>query len=105
MTVTEYEYDDAGRLVRSRSQPESEWDQQQQAWALALIQFRAERCPCGCGQRWVDTTSHEDGGPEFKASKVVCRARLALLEAQDPTAKTKTLLSASRVWTVRKVGG
>ncbi|MEV4197010.1 hypothetical protein [Micromonospora globbae] len=104
VTVTEYEYDDGGRLVRSWSQPESEWDQQQQAWMAAWAQYKAEFCPCGCGQRWADTTSHEEGGPQFVAERTVCRARLALLEAQK-AAETPELIGQARLWTVRKVEG
>ncbi|GHJ11220.1 hypothetical protein TPA0907_55870 [Micromonospora humidisoli] len=103
VTVTEYEYDEAGRLVRSWSQPESEWDQPQRAWVAALAAFRGELCPCGCGQRWVDTTSPEEGGPQFAAERVVCRARLALLEAQQ-AAETPDVIGRARLWTVRKEG-
>ena len=101
VTVTEYEYDAGGRLVRSWSQPESEWDDRQQAWMLALAQHRAEFCPCGCGQRYVDTTSPEEGGPQFHAERVVCRARLALLEEQK-AAETTDIIGGARLWTVRK---
>jgi hypothetical protein len=104
VTVTEYEYDDQGRLVRSWSQPESEWDQQQQAWMEALAAYRGERCPCGCGQRYVDTTSAEETGPQFEAGRVVCRARLALLEAQK-AAETQDIIGGARLWHVRKREG
>ena len=103
VTVTEYEYDAGGRLVRSWSQPESEWDDQQQAWMLALVQHRAELCPCGCGQRWADVTSPEETGPVFVASRVVCRARLALLEAQK-VAETQDIIGGARLWQVHKEG-
>lgn len=104
VTVTEYEYDDAGRVARTYSQPESEWDQQQQAWMEALAAYRGERCPCGCGQRWSDTTSPEETGPQFSADRVVCRARLALLEAQK-AAETQDIIGGARLWTVHKRKG
>ncbi|MEU8186003.1 hypothetical protein [Micromonospora carbonacea] len=103
MTVTEYEYD-GGRLVRSWSQPESEWDQREQAWVAALAAYRAELCPCGCGQRYADVTSPEEGGPQFVASRVVCRARLALLEAQR-AAETQDIVGGARLWHVQQIGG
>ncbi|WP_346536940.1 hypothetical protein [Micromonospora sp. DPT] len=104
VTVTEYEYDDDGRLLRSWSQPESEWDEQQQAWIQALVQHRAELCPCGCGQRYTDTTSPEETGPVFVAERVVCRARLALLEEQK-AAETQDIIGRARLWLVRKREG
>lgn len=104
VTVTEYEYDGGGRLVRSWSQPESEWDQQQQAWTEALAAYRGERCPCGCGQRYAETTSDEESGPQYAADRVVCRARLALLEAQK-AAETQDIIGGARLWHVRKREG
>ncbi|MFI9478134.1 hypothetical protein ACIG6B_30185 [Bacillus mobilis] len=103
VTVTEYEYDEGGQLLRSWSQSESEWDEQQQAWIQALMQHRAEFCPCGCGQRWADTTSPEEGGVQFTADRVVCRARLALLETQKAN-ETQDIIGGARLWSVRKRG-
>ncbi|TBL44237.1 hypothetical protein EYA84_01995 [Verrucosispora sp. SN26_14.1] len=102
ITTTEYEYDESGRLVRSWSQPESEWDQDQQAWVDAWAEYRAQRCPCGCGQRYADVTSEEEGGPQFVADRKVCRARLALLEAQK-AAETQDVIGGARLWQVRMV--
>ncbi|MFI2664889.1 hypothetical protein [Micromonospora carbonacea] len=104
VTVTEYEYDGDGRLVRNWSQPESEWDQREQAWVAALAAYRAELCPCGCGQRYADVTSDEETGPQFVASRVVCRARLALLEAQK-AAETQDVVGGARLWHVQMQKG
>lgn len=81
MPSTFYEHDDAGRLVRSWTEPE--WDEKQTAWMLALSEYRASRCPCGCGHAARDTLSSEETGPTFTAKMSGrCRARDALLMAQ-----------------------
>ncbi len=58
---------------------EPRWTEQDRAELLALDLFRSLKCPCGCGLDMADTTSQEDGGPQFVASRVICRARLALI--------------------------
>lgn len=70
----------------------------------ALRQHRAELCPCGCGQRYVDTTSPEETGPQYEATRVVCRARLALLETQKAN-ETQDIMGRARLWTVHKREG
>lgn len=78
---TVYEYDDAGRLVRST--PESEWSEQDRAWLLALAGYRASLCPCGCGLPAEQTLAHEDDGRRFVVSPPArCRARTALAQKQ-----------------------
>lgn len=62
---------------------ESEWDEQQQAWMLALGEYRASRCPCGCGEPARETLSNEDSGPAYHVPPPLrCRARDALSIAQ-----------------------
>lgn len=62
---------------------ESEWDDDERGWMLALSEFRASRCPCGCGHPTRDTLSPEQTGPTFTAAIAGrCRARDALLMAQ-----------------------
>lgn len=68
---------------------------------LALALYRAQLCPCGCGQRYADTTSPEEGGVQFVADRVVCRARLALLE-QQKAHETQDIIGGARLWHVRK---
>lgn len=75
-------YDRRGRLIRSTTVAEPEWTEQDRAEILALALYRSWLCPCGCGHLTADTTSHEETGPRFTADRTVCRARLALLEAQ-----------------------
>lgn len=86
--------------MRSVTTREPEWTEQDRAEILALALYRAELCPCGCGQRYVDTTSPEETGPVFVADRVVCRARLALLEAQR-AAETQDVIGGARLWHVR----
>ncbi|WP_229401911.1 hypothetical protein [Micromonospora okii] len=101
---TRYYYDRRGRVARSVTVREPEWTEQDRAEILALGHYRAQRCPCGCGQRYADVTSPEEGGPQFVAERLVCRARLALLEAQK-AAETRDIVGGARLWHVRMVGG
>lgn len=87
--------------MRSVTTRDPEWTEQDRAEILALALRRAQRCPCGCGQRYADVTSPEETGPAFVAERVVCRARLALLEAQK-AAETKDIIGGARLWTVHK---
>ena len=74
--------------------------EQDRAEVLALAAWRASMCPCGCGHKLADTTSHEEGGPKFAATYVVCRARLAEIESQraasDPNKPNP--YAAARMW-------
>ncbi|MEU4367557.1 hypothetical protein [Micromonospora chersina] len=100
--TTRYHYDRRNRLIRSITHRESEWTEQDRAEVLALRAYRAERCPCGCGQKYVDTTSPEETGPHFVVERKVCRARLALVEAQEAN-KRDDAVGRARLWTVRTV--
>ncbi|TDB82941.1 hypothetical protein E1091_18545 [Micromonospora fluostatini] len=83
---------------------EPEWTEQDRAEVLALALYRRELCPCGCGHRYADTTSPEATGPRFAAERVVCRARLALMEAQQAAETSDPAIAGSRLWLVRMVG-
>ena len=47
--VTEYEYDQAGRLTRSVTTRPSPWTDEDRGWLMALLAEEREVCP-GCGQ-------------------------------------------------------
>jgi hypothetical protein len=97
-------YDRRGRLARSVTTRESEWTEQDRAELLALALYRAQLCPCGCGYRADDTTSDEaTSGITFTASRVTCRARLALVEAQRAVdeGKKPSPNAAARLWRVQ----
>lgn len=102
--MTQYEYDDSGLLVRSVTSRESRWTEQDRAEVLALADYRDGLCPCGCGHQMAETLSHEEKGPQFIADRVVCRARLQLIEAQiaaeDPDKPNP--YAAARLWRVDK---
>lgn len=70
---------------------------------FALEEFRsAILCPCGCGFLAADTLSMEGVGPDFSSSRVVCRARLARLDAEaaaDDPKKPPPVSARARVWT------
>lgn len=96
----EYEHSPRGRLVRAVVTREPAWTDQDRAEVLALAEYRRQLCPCGCGHRAKDTLSPEQTGPAFIASRTVCRARLALLEAQDAATTTTTRHAGARLWSV-----
>jgi len=79
--VTEHQYDDAGRLVRSVTTREPEFTDQDRGELIALAVYREGLCPL-CGRPLDVCTSHEDTGPEFAATWTACRATLAILEKQ-----------------------
>lgn len=56
--TTVYEYDDAGRLVRSVTTVEPEWDGPERRAAMALLVFESGLCP-GCRQPLAETTRPE----------------------------------------------
>jgi hypothetical protein len=71
---------------------EPEWDDAQEAWFLALAEYRASRCPCGCGQPVAESTAIENDG-RYKATANRCHARAALAieagrYAKDPHPET-----------------
>ncbi|AGL13883.1 hypothetical protein [Actinoplanes sp. N902-109] len=91
--------------MRSVTIREPVWTEQDRAEILALAAYRDSLCPCGCGLKVEDTTSREQDGPQFRASRVTCRARMALIEAQR--AATQDLDKPSpyipaRLWRVEK---
>lgn len=101
--VTEHEYDDAGRLIRSVTTREPEWTEHDLADLLALAEYRSWLCPCGCGFLEDDTHSHESTGPQFKAHRTTCRASLELIEQQRAREKAKEggdENRAARVWRI-----
>lgn len=85
-TVTDYEYDDAGRLVRSVAEREPEWDEPERAWVLALADYRAQVHEA-CGTFLPDATRLEDDGA-FRAELPV-RCHVCTARAQAMTAHMK----------------
>lgn len=68
-------------LVRAATVREPLYTEQDRAELLALAEHRAELCPA-CGGLLSECTSHEAGGPSFRAKAVLCRRREHLLMAQ-----------------------
>jgi hypothetical protein len=105
VTVTEYEYDGDGRITRSVATTESAWTEVDRAEMFALAEFRSSiLCPCGCGFLAADTLANEKLGPvpTFTATRVVCRARAARLEAAagvDDPKKPPPPSAGARIWT------
>lgn len=96
--MTEYEYDDAGRLIRSVTTTEPTWTEQDRAEILALDAYRATLCPCGCGHALADTTANEETGPQFSVNYVSCHARMELIDAQNAASKGDSPYTTARLW-------
>jgi hypothetical protein len=78
---------------------DADWTEQDRAEQLALAEYRASLCPCGCGYPVAETTAHWEAGPEYDATHTTCRARAALVEAQNAAAERKSDTSAW-VWSI-----
>lgn len=57
--VTTYEYDDAGRLIRSTTVREAEWGEADRGAMLALQAYEAQVCG-GCGEHLAESTAAEN---------------------------------------------
>jgi hypothetical protein len=79
--VTSYEYDDSGRLVGSR--PEPEWDEGSQTLMLALQAYKASLCPLCGGPLSVCTDPENES--KFKGGLPIrCHATTARAIAMEP---------------------
>lgn len=87
--VTTFEYDDAGRVVRSVTVTEPEWDDEQRELVYALAQYEASLCP-GCGGDLAETTSPEAEYGYTRAGPERCYRcqMLAMYQEADGEAKT-----------------
>jgi hypothetical protein len=68
---------------------------------LALAEYRASRCPCGCGNNTTDSLAKE-GTVRFKARKVRCLARMALVSAQQSAPNEPSDFPEARLWWTEK---
>lgn len=82
--LTTYEYDDAGRLLRSWAQ--SEWTEEDRALMLARDTYRSSLCP-GCGQP-KDHAWHPDNDGWYEVTVTFeCHACTALAREANPGAE------------------
>lgn len=58
VTVSEHEYDDAGRLLRTVTRREPEWDDEQRAWMDAWLLYKSGVHEA-CGHYLPDSTATE----------------------------------------------
>lgn len=102
--VTEYEYDDRDRVVRSREWVESPWDEDQRGLVLAYMEWEASRCPA-CGGDPAECQS-PDADPHNPYAKWIYRAELpaecyvssaARSNAPDPADKRALIPRVRRV--------
>jgi hypothetical protein len=84
------------------STPETEWDAEQRGWVLALAEYRASRCPCGCGHNSADTLGEEVPG-RWRVKRVRCHARAAMIIAQEAAPNEPKYQPAARIWWTEKV--
>ena len=100
--VTEFEYDDQGRLVRAVTTTEPRWTPQDRAEMLALTDYRASICPNGCGQPVTESTSHWRTGPQYDPRSITCRACAAMAEAQSAAEERKVADLPAKIWYITK---
>jgi hypothetical protein len=79
--VTTYEFDEFGRVVSSR--PEPEWDDAEQTVILALQAYKASLCPL-CGGP-LDVCTNPENELKFKGGLPIrCHATTARAVAMEP---------------------
>lgn len=96
--VTEHEYDDAGRLVRSVETTEVEWDDEQRSWVQALKEVEAQSCS-GCGG-WLPHTTHIDS--EFETEHPWRCHRCEALEIRRENMRDARHPASFTVWPVHE---
>lgn len=77
VSVTEYVYDDAGRLLRSVTTHDAEWSEMDLGNAKAHRRNEADRCP-GCGLPLSETTLTENEGAYEAPPPTRCHACTSL---------------------------
>lgn len=105
--VTEHEYDDRGRVIRSVTRSEVEWDDGQRMWMLALAHYEASLCR-KCGHDLHDTTSGDDTVMWLAETPIECASCSALARAERKFTKRQQndgdpTPPEAMIYTVRKV--
>lgn len=100
--TTRHVYDRRGRQIRSVTVSEPRWTDEDRAEVLAWALYRRSLCPCGCGHPARETTSHEETGPQYKATRIRCRARDVLQLAQDELRDVER--PEALLWQVQRTG-
>jgi hypothetical protein len=95
--VTTHEYDDAGRLIRSVSEPEPEWDDDDRALMRALWLVEGDECP-GCHGSLEETTSPETYDT-YRAVATRCHRCHAIALGQE---RSDGELKQALLWTAEK---
>jgi len=81
--ITEYEYDDQGRVVRTITRREPEWDDESRAHVMALLQYERNICK-GCGGWLPETTDPENEGKYTSKGGIRChRCEVLHLASKD----------------------
>lgn len=91
-SVTTYEYDPDGRLVRTVTTVDPEWDGAERDNALALAAYEADLCP-GCRRPMAETTDPANEARYVADAAIRCHcctaqdsARKAYEESPSPSA-------------------
>jgi hypothetical protein len=97
--ITEYEYDESGRLARSVTIRVPEWDDEQRGWMLALAVYRARLCP-QCGRPLSVCTDPDSESewlvPPARRCYATTALRLAAPQYKDSPQPEALLLHAER---------
>ncbi|GAA0853494.1 hypothetical protein ACFQVD_26450 [Streptosporangium amethystogenes subsp. fukuiense] len=103
--MTEREYDDDGRLVRTVTTWEPRWLEEDMAWAKAYLRWKVGQCP-GCRLQLSETTAMQDGAPVHQytvADPFRCYACDARIKAQDEHAKKGSVREQALLWQIEQV--
>lgn len=105
-SVTTYEYDDTGRLVRSVTVHESPWTEEDLGWAKAHQQNLDDRCPGPCGLPLSETTAMANGEPVHSYEVELpmrCQACDELAKKQEAHGESgQVIRPQALLWTVRR---
>lgn len=107
MSETTYDYDDAGRVVRTVTVAEPEWTTADRGWVLALLAEQADVCP-DCGHPTTVCRDPATAG-QWQVIEGVCqpsRVAQAIAEnnAQEPSRRRGVVLSTRRIAPLEEVG-
>jgi hypothetical protein len=103
--VTEYHYDDDGRLTHTTTTWEPRWLEEDLAWARAYLALLNDRCPGGCGHYLSESAAMERGEPVHTftvPTPTRCHACTARAKAQEKYSKMEVRHPDALLWGVLK---
>lgn len=88
--VTDYVYDEAGRLIRSVTTREAEWDDTEQGWMLALAEWERGRCHL-CGGDLTECWDRSSEGRWQVPPPIRCQRTTAIAAGRKPYENNDTV--------------